>query len=361
MSSLYQIFIRALVTCITLLVWFSSSAQIPSNTSVIASNAGISSRNNQDTSYFINPAEESLNSPKATAIESPKTVRERRKLLSYLKDLHVPENPDSYHSHQKFFYYLAGIFAHMKLYPLAMKCFLKSQVNIDSPIVQKETTPLSLADLPVSSKDDSVITVQVSCQNIISKEPKSKRISTRHINSVFNDGKTAVAYAMLFHVKQPVPGKRKIFLWTNTGHTFITLIKYNTDSSYVSASFGFYPVKDQLLSATPLSPTTSATFKDDSKHKWDEVLGKFISKRNFEKILVLTNAYADQEYNLNNNNCTDFGIQAASIAGIKVIETNGKWPLGSGNNPAVTGQSILAGDYINMDTTEFKDLFVGKE
>jgi len=43
------------------------------------------------------------------------------------------------------------------------------------------------------------------------------------------------------------------------------------------------------------------------------------------------------------------------------METSGKWPLGSGNNPGVTGQSILQGKYLNTDSTEFKHLFVDTE
>ncbi len=273
----------------------------------------------------------------------------------------MPEDLSNYSSHQKFYYHLAGLFAHLKLYPLAMKCFLKTQANANTTPLIEDTTQLSPENLAISSQDDSVINRQTASQLKQAKDVKSKKVDDESIYGVFNDGKIAIAYAMLFHVKQPVRGKRKIFHWANTGHTFITLIKYNADSTYVSASFGFYPVKDQLLSATPLAPTTSATFKDDSGHQWDEVLGKFISGRKFYKILLLTKDYSGMKYNLNQNNCTDFGIKAASIAGIKVMETSGKWPLGSGNNPGVTGQSILQGKYLNTDAKESKDLFVDTE
>jgi len=285
---------------------------------------------------------------------------EQNKLLNYLKDLGMSEQ--KHRSGKKFYYHMANVFARLKLYPLAMKCFFKAAGAAESGTARanaperKTIDPagvppgqLKYAALEISSRDDAA--VETTAELLKSKAGnrrkqriiKSRRTSFPQILSNFNDGKTAVAYALLFHVKQPAPGKRRIFVGINTGHTFITLIKYNTDASYASASFGFYPDKDQLLSATPLAPTTSATFKDDTGHLWDEVLGKFISRRNFENILELTQKFEGMTYNLNRQNCTDFGLQAASLVGIHISDTFGKWPGGRGNNPAVTGQSILAG------------------
>ncbi len=175
---------------------------------------------------------------------------------------------------------------------------------------------------------------------------------------MFDDGKKAVAYAMLFHVKQPVSGKRTIFVLGNTGHTFITLIKYNADSTYSSFSFGFYPKKRNPLSGTPIEPTAASVFKDDTNHQWDEVLGKFISKRRFDKIMLLVKQYDHLEYHLSNNNCTDFGLKAVELAGINIDGTTGKWPLGHGNNPAITGQSILEGKFTDADTGKTEGLFI---
>lgn len=137
---------------------------------------------------------------------------------------------------------------------------------------------------------------------------------------------------------------------------FITLIKFNRDSGYVSRTFGFYPEKDNLLSATPIMPTSTSVFKDDEGHDWDEMVGKFISKRRFRKILRMVKQYSRSKYNLNKNNCTDFGLCVAAIAGIKIEDTRGSWPLGSGNNPASAGQSILEGKV--EDTDESRELLI---
>jgi len=300
-----------------------------------------------------------------SAIDSATSInisREQGRLSNYMKDLGIPEQQYEYKSRKKFYYHLANAFARLRLYPLAMKCFFKAvraNAEIDSLSLSADSIrDLQSGSLELSSRDDSVVGTKALALKNKKKDKKSRRTSFHQIAGNFNDGKKAVAYALLFHVKQPAPGKRKIFVWVNTGHTFITLIKYNSDSTYASASFGFYPDKDQMLSATPIAPTTSATFKDDAGHLWDEVLGKFISKRNFENILELTQKFEGMTYNLNKQNCTDFGLQAASLAGIHIADTSGKWPLGRGNNPAVTGQSILKGMVKNGDNTHTREIFV---
>jgi hypothetical protein len=280
---------------------------------------------------------------------------ERKVLMGYLQQLELDNGLRSNQSNSKKLYRLARLFARLKFYPLAMKCFLKSMRNDknNSTLSLDNTQTDSIGSIFMNIKDDSLVNAQA----VILKTKKSKATNYKRISSTFNDRKTAVAYALLFHVQQPVPGKRKIFVFSNTGHTFITLIKYNADSTYVSCSFGFYPKKDQIFSATPAYPSTSAQFKNDAAHQWDEVVGKFISKRRFDRILKLTKRYDELEYHLSSNNCTDFSLQAAAMAGINISDTRGKWPLGSGNNPAYTGQSIINGTFTNADAAQAYGLF----
>jgi hypothetical protein len=278
-------------------------------------------------------------------------AQQRKQLMAYLKDMEAGSDVDYNSSKTKRLYYMASFFTRLRLYPLAMKCFLKTiRPGIDS---------ISKDSIPITANDDSLLAKQ---ENInTDSDIKSKPISDEKISETFNDGKKAIAFAMIFHVKQPVRGKKQIFKLANTGHTFITLIKYNSDSTYAAISFGFYPKKDNPLSATPLIPSTSSTFKDDSEHNWDEVLGKFISKRRFNKILALTQQYHNVAYHLSKNNCTDFGLKAAALAGLDVWDTKGSWPLGSGNNPAVTGQSLLEGKFDNADTGDQQNLLIANQ
>ena len=294
-----------------------------------------------------------------------KTLKGRKALMSYLKEMNSLESVQYNKSNARFYYRLATTFARLRMYPLAMKCFLKT-MQISSAKHRKhqklqaepDSLQLDTSVLAINGRDDSVVNSRPNVFENGAGDSVSKPIATNRIAETFNDGKKAAGYAILVHVKQPVPGKRKIFSGTNVGHTFITLIKYNNDSSYVSLSFGFYPRKQNILSGTPLEPSTPSVFKNDSEHQWDEVLGKFISKRRFERILALSSKYSAMEYHLSKNNCTDFGISAAKIAGIEILETSGSWPLGSGNNPGVAGQSILQGKYKDADQDSPNSLFV---
>jgi len=287
--------------------------------------------------------------------------QQRKQLMGYLKQLELGNNVAENEKNNKALYRFANLFARLKLYPLAMKCFFKTlqrenrktKKNTQNQADNDET--LAMDNMAINSKDDSLVNQQAE----LIKKGKSKHTNYKRIAATFNDNKKTVAYALLFHVKQPVAGKPKVFVFSNTGHTFITLIKYNADSTYVSCSFGFYPKKEKILFATPWDPVSEGQLKDDATHQWDEVVGKFISKRSFESILKLTQKYNDLDYHLSNNNCTDFCLEAAGMAGLNITNTKAKWPLGYGANPGTTGQSLLEGDYQNTDNQPATNLFRG--
>ena len=274
----------------------------------------------------------------------------------------------------KFYYHMANIFARLRMYSLAMKCYFKTlpvederagahltdSVLVDSSYTadNKPTfTQVNLQDnasiaglLAINKADEQMLAADSGSYDHPDREIKSPPVQLANIIDPFDDGKKASAYALLIHISQPVSGKRRIFVkLSKVGHTFITLIKYNTDSTSVSRSFGFYPKKDHFLSATPLFPTTGSVFKNDEQHGWDETVGKFISERRFKRILKVIKQFDQKNYNLNRNNCTDFGLSLASTAGISILYTNGSWPLGRGNNPASAGQSVLEGKVLNTD------------
>ncbi len=228
---------------------------------------------------------------------------------------------------------LANISIRLKMYPLAMKCY-------------NQATRLDTDGYSQLIKIDSTEIVR----HLSVQQLESPTVNAEDIQCSFEDGKTASSYAVIIHVKQPVPGHRKAFRKINiVGHTFITLIKLNDDNSYVSRSFGFYPAKKRFLSATPVHPRDGAVIKDDALHPWDETVGKFISEKKFDRILTNLEKFSKTGYNLNNNNCTDFGLSEATIAGIDIRETSGSWPLGKGNNPANAGQSLLEKKFENLD------------
>jgi len=282
---------------------------------------------------------------------------------------------------QKFYYRLAVAFTKLRLYSLAMKCYFKT-LTIENTIDTLKYKPLVTASVEGKqlitdnfsrqrdslAVEDSVATgimnIHSSDISLVNKdstsyngdaEVESPRVKATDIVNPFEDGKKAAAYALLIHVRQPLSGKPKVHVLNNVGHTFITLIKYNTDSTIVSRSFGFYPKKNFLLAATPLFPSSPSTFKDDGLHSWDEISGIFISKRRFNRMLAVVKKYDNKKYQLSHTNCTDFGLEMAAEAGITITDTEGKWLLGHGNNPACTGQSMLEGKI-----TATSDTYSGK-
>ena len=255
---------------------------------------------------------------------------------------------------------LANMSTRLKLYPLAITCYHQA-IRIN----RKKSIPLYLSS--GNSSDTSSFSQLIKIDTLaIAKisgtvSPESVPVPLQDITQSFEDGKKAVSWAIIVHVKQPIRGRRKAFTGiNNVGHTFITLIKLNQDNSAVSRSFGFYPAKKSFLSATPVHPGDNPVIKDDAVHPWDEVIGKFITEKKFNRILVNLEKFNHSRYNLNTNNCTDFGLSEALIAGFELKETRGRWPLGKGNNPANAGQSLLEGKFKNTDT-EFPETLVVNE
>ncbi|AMR34098.1 hypothetical protein A0256_22930 [Mucilaginibacter sp. PAMC 26640] len=308
-------------------------------------------------------------------------AKDRKALMQRLRNIEFREDAATNHAKRKFFFNLGNTFARLRLYSLAMKCYFKTlqykaadttgndqatltridSLNVTDRLVA-DTTLLDPKYLGFNIKDDSLLNEPGGTfATPPVKEIRSPKITYTYISEAFKDGKKAVAYAMLMHVKQPVAGKRKVYRYTDSGHSFITLIKYNSDSTYISVSFGFYPDKNHLLAGTPLFPSSPSVFRDDARHNWDEVAGKFISKRRFERIIALTKKYDGVKYNLNSKNCTDFSLDAAFLADVTVGETTGKWPLGHGNNPGITGLSILNGKVFDGGRRPKNDLFVSHD
>jgi len=317
-----------------------------------------------------------------------KNTVSRKALFHFLKSFRLKKGSRDKRLAHRLYNRLARVFVKMKIYPLAMQCYANTlPLSEADSMPDDSSTDVSFNRISFSSfsKSSNALIRNASdeedgaVENILPVKYKydtlpekdfdfflahnsnnnSEPVSNSYITEAFNDGKRAIAYAVIFHVKQPVSGKRKPFTgFNNVGHMFITLIKYNTDSSYGSRSFGFYPQKDNLLSATPISPVATPVFKDDALHDWDEAVGKFISRKRFEKIIRLIMHFEYRNYHLNKNNCTDFGLYAAAVAGVTIKNTYGSWPLGSGNNPANAGQSILEGKFMNTDTQNKQGLFI---
>jgi hypothetical protein len=347
-------FFLLLITCLQFLITTVKGQQYTSanNTKAIT-----------DTTIYVNDSAEPKSLPAAVNIDLNDPLlqdklqskitspAERHQLLNYLNLKTSTEGTNKLYST------LSNIFTRLKLYPLAMKCFYRNS-QLKNPNYNDSSLSNRSGYFVFSNKDDSLINRQAVLLPAPKDSYNSKEINYSYIDSVFNDGKLSIAYALLIHTRQPVAGKRRVHRLANAGHSFITLIKYNSDSSSTSLSFSFYAKKKHPFAGTPLFPASASTFKDDTYYKCDEVAGKFIDEKTFRDILLLTKRYSSLKYHLSKRNCTDFSLDAAQLAGICITETYGKWPLGKGNNPGVTGQSILLGKIQDSQATGSGSLFI---
>ncbi|MBL7760812.1 MAG: hypothetical protein JNK08_08960 [Sediminibacterium sp.] len=303
--------------------------------------------------------------------QSKNALRQLRRLLK-LKNLSEDEQAVSH-----LYYNLAVVMARMKNYPAALSCFYKAgntqahhlfkmrrkrYMYLDSSYYsfQENTEEPSSEDHSVfndSLLDASLQSLEQASDTLQSDEP-GEQVQATSLIEAFMDDKRASSYAIAIHVKQPVAGKKKIFTGLgNVGHMFITLTKFNKDRSFVSRTFGFYPEKGLMIPVNPIFPESPSVLKNDHFRTWDEMIGRFVSQKDFSRILEFIDKNSNTLYHLNRFNCSDFALAIAELAHIRIAETSGKWPLGKGNNPGTTGQSILAGKFSNVETGSQSGLF----
>lgn len=304
--------------------------------------------------------------------QSKNALRQLRRLLK-LKNLTADEDAVSH-----LYYNLAVVLARMKNYPAALSCFYKAGntearhlfkmrrkrfLYLDSSyyLFQGNTEEAETTDQLVfndSLIDASLSSLEQAPDSLQHSNAAAEPVLAGSLVDAFMDGKRASSYAAAIHVKQPAAGKKKVFAGLgNVGHMFITLIKFNKDRSSVTRTFGFYPEKGLLIPVNPIFPNSPAILKNDQQRSWDEMVGRFVSQRDFTRILEFIDKNSNTSYHLNRFNCSDFALAIGDLANIRIQETTGKWPLGKGNNPGSAGQSILAGKFYNKETSSKAGLF----
>ena len=296
----------------------------------------------------------------------------QKALIALHQALQLKESVDDQSLLSHLYNNLAIVLARYNNFTAAMSCFYKAgSIQTKYNYNKRRKRFISLFATEVNyqnTKNDNIIQdaiLEIMIQSHINQkildrteEIESVPIKPSTIVEAFLDKKAATHYALALLIKQPIPGKKN----TNTGlgevgHSFIALIKYNEDQSAICKTFGFYPEEGQLIPVNPVAPKANSVIKDDAEHSWDQLLGKFVTKTQFEKILEYIDHNIDNQYHLSHYNCSDFALMLAEIANIQIEETVGPWPLGKGDNPGYIGQSILGGKYLNRDTKNKEGLF----
>lgn len=134
------------------------------------------------------------------------------------------------------------------------------------------------------------------------------------------------------YVEQPIRNSREIT--TNIGHTFIGI-----EQGGIERYLGFYPVSN---AASLLGPQESS-INDNSSSAYDVSITLSASSSQMNDVLDYVTNYRSQ-YDLNNYNCTDFGIGVAEKGGLTLPRTIGEYDAYlikfKGRNPVDLGQDI---------------------
>ena len=150
--------------------------------------------------------------------------------------------------------------------------------------------------------------------------------------AVFDISSSAV---ITIQVDQPIPNSSEPFvvdgLNVDVGHSFLTI----QQGSKVR-SFGFYP--DGI--SKPTAPTESGIFGNDQAHEIDVNVNVNATASELSRIITLAIQYSNEDYNLNNQNCTDFVLDASNILSLDFGDAGGTWLLGGGSNPGALGQVL---------------------
>ncbi|MEO9210147.1 MAG: hypothetical protein ABI208_03565, partial [Ginsengibacter sp.] len=158
-------------------------------------------------------------------------------------------------------------------------------------------------------------------------------------------------YKVKICIDQPTPGTRSTWNLSssgaqnsssgsnlvNVGHAFLILTEV-APTGTITRNVGFYPQN----SVTPYTPKDKGELNNDEQHPYNISLTIDVNSGQFFNILnyILKVKSSGQNYDLDNYNCTSFGIRALLAGQVYLPSTIGTWPGGSGNNPGDLGEDI---------------------
>lgn len=134
---------------------------------------------------------------------------------------------------------------------------------------------------------------------------------------------------LTIYVEQSIEGSRK--LTANIGHTFVGIKQEG-----IVRNLGFYPDSPRAT----LLANQDSEIHDNSGSKFHISITVSITASQLKKAIKAINGYPSK-YDLNNYNCTDFGIEVAKKSGLDLPKTVGKYGIFfKGNNPSDLGEDI---------------------
>lgn len=165
-------------------------------------------------------------------------------------------------------------------------------------------------------------------------------------------------YQVMVCVDQPNPGTRDAWTFSasdgstqmdgktnpfDVGHVFLVFTE-TTGGNVVTRNVGFYP----KIKVTPISSIAPGMLNNDEMHSYN-ISGSFsINSTLFFNMLTYVEQNSQNTYDLDNNNCTTFAINALATGHVYLPSTIGSWPAGMGNDPGDLGEDIRATNFVGM-------------
>lgn len=150
---------------------------------------------------------------------------------------------------------------------------------------------------------------------------------------------TTKSAQLTIYIDQPIANQSDA--WTTgdgkAGHAFINLTQGN-----LTRSWGLYPSG----TAGPYSPDDPHAFGNNMNDEFDVSITITINQSSLFNIVEDARNY-NINYDLNTNNCTDYVIQTAQLAGIALPDPQSTWTNGGGSNPGAFGQAIRTMTLVN--------------
>lgn len=150
-------------------------------------------------------------------------------------------------------------------------------------------------------------------------------------------------YVVIIYVDQPGAGGDRDPYEGNgitsdivVGHTFVEVTDGNTGTT---VTHGLYPTGG----VKPNSPETGGMVKDDTGHDWDVKYEIPVTKAEYEKIIkkIEEDKKNPPDYNLNDNNCTDWALCLLDEINKGIDSKEGTWRGGGGHNPGDIGEDLI--------------------
>ena len=158
-------------------------------------------------------------------------------------------------------------------------------------------------------------------------------------------------FTFTIYVDQPNPGTRDTYLGSifgsdpiDAGHTFVSL-SYNDGTTTNTVTYGLYPASG----VTPKQPETYGAVVDNGGHTYDVAMTFDVSCSDFNTLMNQSLGLEGQNYDLNSNNCTDFGLGIANSIDSGIPDSKGIWGFWGGTNPGDLGEDLK--EYSNDSAT----------